>query len=116
MCILGIRTPTCICCDARSCTQSDPFGGSRYADVFGVRVREWMPAMHYGAQAQASTPPHRYLHPKPTVVSEKRSIRSVVQPNLLERISAAQWSLTNYYLVKGVVIYSRCPSWCTVTR
>lgn len=27
-------------------------GGSRYADVFVQRVREWMPAIHYGAPSQ----------------------------------------------------------------
>lgn len=73
-------------------------GGSRYADVFAVRVREWMPAMRYGGQGHHSGRCVGISALNLRVVSGGLSTKLVgADP----KCSVRQWSLANYYLVKA---------------
>ena len=58
-----------------------------------------MPAMHYGARtaARPEEDAHRYLRPKPTVVSEWYGC-----PNYNIEVDQCNRVVSNYYLVKAL--------------
>lgn len=77
-----------------------PWEVLRYADVLAARVREWMPAMHYGGRTatQPEEDGHRYLRPKPTV-----GIRKWYGcPNYNIGVDQCIRVVSNYYLVKAL--------------